>query len=163
MNAICHRAAAQSRDLAFRARRGFTLVELLITVAIVALLAAIAFPAYDDYVVRGKLVEGINGVMSLRVKLERYYQDYQSYGMPGGACGLPAATMPTSQYFTFTCTVGATNQQYLVRASSRANAGLGAAGAYQYTVDDNDQRATPFFRGTADTATCWLRKRGDTC
>ncbi len=143
--------------------RGFTLIELLITVAIIGILSAIAIPSYNDYVVRSKLVEAVNGLMSLRVKLEQHYQDHRSYGPAGGNCGLPASSFPAGKYFAFTCLVGATDQEYVVRAKSRANVGLGNEGDYEYSVDQSDVRATPYFRGVAETVTCWLKKRGDTC
>ena len=55
---------------AFRAE-GFTLLELMIAVAIVAILAAIALPSYSDYIKRAKLVEAQNALADFRVKMEQ--------------------------------------------------------------------------------------------
>ena len=69
---------------------GFTLVELMIVVAIIAILAAIAVPSYNDYVTRSKLQEAHTNLAAARVNMEQYYQDNRVYTTaPGsGACGI---------------------------------------------------------------------------
>jgi len=62
-----------------RVARGFTLIEVMITVAIVAILAAVGVPAYSDYLLRGRLVEGPNTLGSERVLMEQYFQDNRTY------------------------------------------------------------------------------------
>ena len=62
-----------------RPSQGFTLIELMITVAIVAILAAIAYPNYRNYVIRGQLVDATQGLSAVRANMERYYQDNRSY------------------------------------------------------------------------------------
>ena len=57
---------------------GFTLIELMITVAIIGILAAVAYPGYQDYVIRGKIPEATNTLSSTRVRLEQYYKDNRS-------------------------------------------------------------------------------------
>jgi len=55
-------------------QRGFTIIELMIAVAIIAILAAIALPAYNDYIQRGKLTEAFTGLADFRVRMEQFYQ-----------------------------------------------------------------------------------------
>ena len=59
--------------------RGFSLIELLVAVAIVSILASIAIPGYRDYVRRGKLAEAYTNLASQRVKMEQFYQDTRTY------------------------------------------------------------------------------------
>ena len=54
-------------------QKGFTLIELMIVVAIVGILAAIAIPAYQDYMVRAKVSEGIGAVDQLRASVSDFY------------------------------------------------------------------------------------------
>ncbi len=136
--------------------KGFTLIELMIVVAIIGILASIAIPAYGDYVIRGKLVDATAQLADGRIKQEQFFQDNRTY--VGGPC--PAAT----KYFTFDCeTPARTATTYTLTAASNANTGLGAAGDYTYTINESNAKATTKFAGLASTAACWLMKKGDSC
>lgn len=60
-------------------QRAFTLIEVMIVVAIVAILAAVALPSYRDYILRGQLVNATNALASLRSNMERHFQDNRTY------------------------------------------------------------------------------------
>jgi len=84
-----------------KAQKGFTLIELMIVIAIIGILAAIAIPQYQDYVTRSKLVEGLNLAAAAKTAVG---ETYQTLGyMPSVAnasYGLPAATSISGQYVT---------------------------------------------------------------
>jgi type IV pilus assembly protein PilE len=155
--------------------RGFTLIEVLITVAIVAILAGIALPAYRDYVRRGSLPEAHSFLSDYRVKMEQYFQDNRNYGTgsncavvgpPAWAAGLDGTqTNSPSTKFTFTCAPGSTgtlDTSFLITATG--NTGTVAAGhVYTISQDDSKPRATTMFKGSAvANKSCWLVK-GDEC
>ncbi len=66
--------------------RGFTLIEVMITVAVIAILAAVALPNYIEYVTRSKLVEAKTNLSDMRTRLEQYFLDNRAY--PGTCAAL---------------------------------------------------------------------------
>lgn len=138
---------------------GFTLIELMIVVAIIGILSTIAYPAYNDYVKRGKIVDAHASLSDYRIKLEQYYQDNRNYGTAGGSCGV---TYPASKFFTYSCTVGNPAQTYTATAVNVSGQGLGSVGDYTYTIDQSNTKATTKFKGSSVSKTCWL-VRGDEC
>ena len=121
-----------------RAKRpaGFTLIELMIVVAIIAILGSIAVPSYTRYVQRGDLVEATNALSQYRVQMEQYYQDNRSY-LNGAACGI--AVPANLVNFTVACVPGAGGQSYT--ATATANAASPVAGA-AYTIDQSANQGT---------------------
>lgn len=145
---------------------GFTLIELMITVAIVAILASVAVPAYTSYLRRGQLPEATSFLSDYRVKMEQYYQDNRNYGT--GNCATGAVTpswatfTPGAKYFTFTCRLDWPNPgDYTITAAG--NSGLTTG--YTYTIDDTTSnfQHTTYYKGAAVAGkNCWLIK-GDEC
>lgn len=147
---------------------GFTLIELMVTIAIMAILAAVALPSYNDYVRRSQTTEATTTLSELRTRLEQYYQDNRFYApaAEGGAsandgtCGL---AMPSKAYFTYSCATrnaGGTNDDQVFTLTATGKAG-GVVGS-TYTLDQADARATTQFKGSTVSKACWLI-RGDEC
>lgn len=149
-----------------RALRGFTLIELMIVVAIVAILAGVAMPSYFDYVRRGQLPEAQAALSDFRVKMEQYYQDNRNYG--GGQCadvGPPSWSAGTgtlnygaAQFFTYGCALTGGGQGYTVTATGSGGRAVGHA----YTINQNNARTTTQFKGVSGTRNCWVIK-GSEC
>lgn len=143
--------------------QGFTLIELMITIAIIGILSTIAIPAYNDYVVRGKLTEATATLYDLRFQMERYYQDNRRYMTAAGGdiCGVAAPTGDNAKYFDYTCAVDESDQAYIWTASGKGSANLSD---YSFTIDEANNRTTTAFPGASGLpAPCWLAKKGDTC
>jgi type IV pilus assembly protein PilE len=69
-----------------RRQQGFTLIELMITVAIIGILVAIAYPSYSSYVIRTKRATGAGCLMELSQWMERNYTTCLRYDKTGAAC-----------------------------------------------------------------------------
>ena len=139
--------------LSFR-EGGFTLVELMIVVAIVAAMASIALPSYTAYVLRGKTQEATATLSDLRIKMEQFYQDNRTY-LDSTFCA-PAAG--TTKYFTYACTVTPAALVYTITATGVAAQGMTG---YSYTINQANEKSSTVLGSTG--ATCWLTRKDDSC
>lgn len=143
----------------FTRERGFTLVELMIVVVIIAVLASIAVPQYSDYVLRSKVAEAATNLGQQRVRLEQYFQDNRRYDGGGApwACGTTAPAAGDSKYFTLSCTSTATT--YTITATGIAAQGTGG---FTYTINETNARSTTITAPapwTAGTSACWVMNK----
>jgi type IV pilus assembly protein PilE len=139
---------------------GFTLIELMVVVAIIGILAAVAVPAYSDYVVRSKIPDATSNLASTRVRLEQWFQDNRTY--VGFDCTAPSSgASPASKYFTFSCTAQ-TATAYTLQAQ-----GHDWMAGFTFTVNEsNAQQTTAAPTGWAAAAmptSCWITKKGGQC
>lgn len=141
---------------------GFTLIEVLIVVMIIAILSAIALPAYGDYVRRAQVQEAFHFMADYRIKLEHYFQDNKNYGST--ACGKGIRSAPwadfasaDSKYFNFSCSLS--KDGYQLKAEGKGGRALG----HEYTVNELNQQKTVKFKNELKTdKKCWLL-RGEEC
>ncbi len=112
-------------------KAGFTLTELIITVAIIAILAAIAYPVYTGYISNAKTAEAKSNLQSLKLLLEQYYSENAIY-CPAASC--------TGQSYTYTeNNNGTVNTQtiitsYLTGFKPKSAAAGSQAVLYDYTI-----------------------------
>ena len=151
-----HHPPKRRRDSA-----GFTLIELMITVAIVGILAMVALPSYRDYILRGYLADASNGLATVRAQMERHFQDNRSYATVGTfttPCAAAAATR-TFNLFAVSCSGTPTGTGFTLQA-----AGSGAATGFTFTITEADVRATTAApTGWNTCATGWMLKKGQAC
>lgn len=140
---------------------GFTLIEVMIVCAIIAILAAIALPNYADYIKRGKIVEATTALSDMRTRLEQYFLDHRSY-KNGAACGVDPAVVESVQSFQITCVADTPANGYTVTADGGPPA-KGMAG-FVYTIDSTNTKTTTG-TGTwgATSAVCWVTRKDGSC
>jgi type IV pilus assembly protein PilE len=150
-----------ARPNARRAQAGFTLIELMVTLAIVAILASVAVPAYTDYLRRGDLPEGFTNLSTFQVDMEQYYQDHQNYGGVACADGTTSGwhNFTSTTYFAYSCALTNGGQGYTITATGKSST---LAGGNVFTIDEGNHHNTTQFKGTTVSAGCWLAK-GDEC
>lgn len=145
-------------------RKGFTLIELMIVVAVIAILAAVALPSYTDYLTRSKLVEAHTHLADLRVKMEQRFQDARSY--VGGPCAPTGGAAADVKYFQFSCPAGEpTANTFVVQA-----VGLQDLVGITFTVNESNVRTTTVTggstmatKGYTGAANCWVKRKGGQC
>lgn len=130
--------------------RGLTLVELMITVAVAAILAAVAVPAYTDYVRRSRVPAALDALAAYYTRMEQRFQDLGQYG--SGTC---AVTVPTVANFTVACTT--TGQAFTATAT-----GSGPMAGYGYAINHLGTRTTVAHPKGLPGANCWS-VRGAAC
>ena len=139
----------------YRQQKGYTLMELMIVVAIIGILASIAIPSYQSYVKKGKAAEATSMLADLRIKMEQCFQDNRSYATCGAFCA------PTSGAvnFTYACSAGGPGAlTYTINAT-----GVAAKGMTGFAFGVNQDNAkTSTFDGTAG-ASCWLASKTGSC
>ncbi len=79
-------------------QKGFTLIELMIVVAIIAILAAIAIPAYQDYTIRSQVSEGPVLADGAKTAVAEFYQNTGRFPGSNGSAGLATAASIKGQY-----------------------------------------------------------------
>ena len=136
-----------------RSARGFTLIELMVAVAVAGILASVALPSYSAYMLRSRVPPALDGLQSLFTRMEQRFQDTGNYGTTGTTCGV---SLPTVANFTVSCSTSASAQNF-----SAAATGAGSMAGYTYTINQGGTRATTAHPKGANSA-CWTLK-GTVC
>ena len=79
-------------------QQGFTLIELMIVVAIIGILAAIAIPAYQDYTIRAQVSEGLNLSGGAKAAVTEYFQDQGAFPVNNAQAGLAPGVNINGKY-----------------------------------------------------------------
>jgi type IV pilus assembly protein PilE len=155
-----YRHSPRSRGSAPRSHRGFTLIEVMIVVVIVAILAAIALPNYADYVKRSKIIEATTALSDARQRTEQIFLDTRSYATCQSAADAAQQQLPKeggTNTFTLVCTPGGAGTYTIVATGQSSMSG------FVYQIDQAGAKSTTGApSGWNTNASCWaVRKSGE--
>lgn len=135
-------------------QKGFSLIELMVVVVIIAIIASFAVPAYQDYVVRSRLTEATSLLAAKRVQVEQFYDNNRTYVNAPGC----ADDATSSKSFSFSCSNVAANT-YRLEATGKSS-----MSGFTLRIDQDNNRSTPSAgAGWSSNGTCWVSKKDGSC
>lgn len=141
-----------------RNSKGFTLVELMVTVAIVGILAAIAYPSYTNYVKKTRRAEIVELMTEAAQTLERHYSRAGSYANTTTPTVVTTADPTGNANYSLavvrTAAAGTTASTFTLTATPIAGTMMAGDVCGNFTLDNTGARGVT---GTASVPTCWGR------
>lgn len=140
---------------------GFTLIEVMVVVAIVAILSAVALPQYTAYVTRGRIPDATANLATKRVQMEQWFQDNRTY--VGATVGNNDTT--TSQFFDFSALDDGGADTRTANGYTLFARGKGPMAGFSFTVNQANARTSTVVGhgGWAGNANCWITRKGGVC
>lgn len=151
----------QGRGLStHRRHRGFTLVELMVTIAIVGILASIAYPAYRAQVLRAQRTDATAALLRVAAAQERYYLQNNTYAATANITTAPPTGLgiPGTDRRYYTLTIESTdlvNAFTAVAVPATGSPQLKDTNCARFTVTEALLRGATKSSGTDNTTTCW--------
>ena len=136
-------------------QKGFTLLELMIVVAIIGILAVIVVPNYQDYVQRARAAEAPSTLADLKSRMEQCFQDNKDYTHAN--CAALCATPAGSEHFTYSCTPASTATTFTLAAAAVAGKGIDG---FSFSIDQDGGKTSNF---AGNTGNCWLTNKTGSC
>lgn len=138
--------------------RGFTLIELMITVAVVGILAAIALPEYTNHVEKGRIASALELLSESKVRMEQIFNSNRSYYVDTAA----KTCLDLSSVFAgsgFSVAVACDDTSFNIALTGVSG---GPMSGFSYSIDQSGQKksTTPESGGEKS---CWLRSRRASC
>jgi type IV pilus assembly protein PilE len=128
---------------------GFSLIEVMVVVAIMGILASIAIPGYQDYIKSGNAAKAPANLANCRVQAEQFYQDNFTY--VGFACAPSDA-----KFFDYSIdNLSATT--YTLKAVGKSGQNMGD---FEFTVDQDNAKTSKYDGATGG---CWLTSSSGSC
>ena len=149
-----------TRNGSVASQGGFTLIELMVVIVIVAILAAVALPSYRDYVLRGRIVEATAALSAKRTAIEQWFDNNRTYAdiSNNNVTHQAICTDSPTASFAFACTVQ-TATAFTITAT-----GQGPAAGFAFTINERGDRVTTGVpAGWTANTTCWVTRKDGSC
>ncbi|KPZ66443.1 Fimbrial protein precursor [Pseudoalteromonas sp. P1-16-1b] len=137
-----------------KTQQGFTLIELMITVAIVGIIAAVALPNYTEYVKRASRAEAASALLDAANKQEQYFVDNRVYSTSFSDLGIQSKT--ENGHFELAINVVDSNE-FTITAKPIAGAVKGDADCTELSINDLGLKGAKGTKGKSDINYCWGR------
>jgi len=131
-------------------RQGFTLIELLISLFILGILAAIAYPSYQDFVIKTRRVDAQSELIKAQIEQSSYRITHPTYINNATSAGLPS----NNQHYAFSV-VSASVNTYIMKAEAKSTSGQSNDQVICKTlfIDQNNTKTSD---GSTENSACWV-------
>ena len=142
-----------------RIQQGFTLIEVMIVVVMIAILASIALPSYESYMRKTRRIDAKNSLLDLAMRQEKFYSINNKYSATASDLGYSALpyAVPSSNnnsYYDLSITLSTDTQSYTATATPKGPQ-LNDAECYAYTLANTGQRGNVKGSTTLAPEKCW--------
>lgn len=141
--------------MALHSNRGFTIIEVMIVITLIAIITAIAIPAYSDYVTRARRADAKIALINFQIEQEKFRTNNVNYGNAGDL-GLPADS--PDGYYEIDVSGAVTSTSYSLIAEPKAPQVDPECGTFVFTVSGAiESRSIANGNATNPKETCWQR------
>ncbi|KJZ00977.1 hypothetical protein TW76_01330 [Pseudoalteromonas ruthenica] len=143
----------RSKSVKHSAGQGFTLIEVMIVVAIVGILVAVAYPSYAEHVRKAARAEAMSAVLETANRLEQFYVDNRVY--TSDLTGVGVNTLTESDYYSISIALQDSAQAFIVTAEPYSGPALKDSDCGGFTVTDTGRRGVTVSSVSSRIDECW--------